>query len=441
MSIKRDLKFYKQIKLSIVFKFLSVVISFLLIKYMIIYLGIVKYGVWAVLFSIINFILNFDLGIVNGVRNKVAVSLSKFKVKEAKKFITVGYIVAIIFVIVVYILILIFAKYINWQIIFNITIISNKQLHMLVLVVTFFILCNFVISIVISLYHATQNSSFIIINQFLTQLIALVLILLLIKFTSSNILYLAIAYGLSLVSSNVLLSFLFYKKYVYLLPSVKYFDKSKIKSVLSIGFKFFLLQLTILFILSTDRILITQLLGPEYVTTYEILYKYFSLVLLIHSIINTPLWSMYTEAYEKKDYIWISNTLKKMIKLMCIYFILILVLVLFGKIIINLWIGKEIKIMFSNLIWMGVMIILLVWHDIFAYFTNGINKTNNQLISTLIGAIINIPLTIFFVKNLNMGLNGVLLATSCSLLIFSITGPIQAYKELLFMNKRLNDGN
>ncbi len=42
----------------------------------------------------------------------------------------------------------------------------------------------------------------------------------------------------------------------------------------------------------------------------------------------------------------------------------------------------------------------------------------------------NIPLSIFFVKYLELGLQGIILATILSLSIFALFGPIQVYKLL-----------
>ena len=48
----------------------------------------------------------------------------------------------------------------------------------------------------------------------------------------------------------------------------------------------------------------------------------------------------------------------------------------------------------------------------------------------LFGAILNIPLSIYFVKYLNFGSSGVILATIISILIIAIILPIQTFKIL-----------
>ena len=430
----RNKNFIKQIKASFIYRILAMLISFVLVRYMLEYLGTELYGVWSVILSFMTWILFFDLGIANGVKNKVSESLARDEESEAQEFISTGYIILTVFSVAVYILFYIVSYFLDWQSIFNIYSISNDLLLKVLRITLFFILLNFVLSIIIAVFNAVQKASLVVLNQFLSNLLSLIMILLLLKYTTTNLLYLASAYGFILVLSNIILSVWFYKKNTMLSPKVHLFNRTKVKDISKLGMSFFFLQLTIFFMLTTDRFIITQLLGPSMVTTYDILYKYFGAILIIHGIVNSPLWPMYTEAYVKNDYKWISDTLVKMVKLCLIYIIILTVMIMFANVIFPLWLGDNTPEMsMSNYIYMAITLLFLAWHNIFAYFTNGIEQTKIQLYSTLFGAIINIPLSILFVKYFDMGLNGVLLATIISLSIFGFFGPIQAIKEIKLM--------
>lgn len=436
--IFRDINFLKQLKFSFLYKGLAIGISFLLTRYMLQYLGVSQYGIWSVILTFINWVIFFDFGIANGVKNKVSECLSSNNFVEAKEYISTGYIILFTFFIGTFIFFSIGSFFVNWQIVFNVMDLDNSYLQNVMLVTLFFVLLNFVLSIIIAIFNATQNASLIVLQQLISQSIALFFVLLLNSYSHDSLLYMSFAYGLALCLSTVLLSLYFYKKNSILRPSFKFYKKNKIKSIFSLGMKFFYLQLTILIILSSDTMIITQLLGSSYVTSYDILFKYFGLLMIIHSIINTPLWSMYTEAYSKNDYEWVEKTLRRMAFMMLIYIIIAIVMYVFGTDIIYLWLGDiDLKLVPSNYIYMIIMTLSLIWYSIFAYFTNGIDQTRIQLMAASVGAIINIPLSIYFVKYLEMGINGVLLATIISLLIFGILGPIQAIKEIRKM-KELN---
>ncbi len=432
--IDRDKNFIKQIKASLVFKILAILMSFLLVRYMLDYLGVEQYGIWSVILSIMSWILYFDLGIAHGVKNKVAESLALNQTEDANEYISTSYIILTFFAFLIFSFFFIISSFIDWQRIFNIYTIPNEQLLTILRVVFFFILLNFILSIITSVFNAVQKASLIVVNQFISNLLSLIMILLLLKFTTPNLLYLAISYGLVSVSSNLILSLWFFKKFHALSPKLNSFNLTKVRSVFSLGMNFFLLQITFFFMIITDKIIITHLLGASFVTSYDILYKYFGAILIIHGLINTPLWPMYTEAYIKNDHVWISKTLVRMVKLCIIYIGVLCAMIIIADFVIHFWLDNDsIKFLFSNYIYMSVMLLFFAWHSIFASFTNGIEKTKVQFFTTMIGALINIPLSIIFVKYFNMGLNGILLATIISLSIFGIFGPIQAIKEIKLM--------
>lgn len=434
----RNKNFIKQLKLSFGYKALSVLVSFLVVRYMLEYLGTELYGVWVVILALMNWIIFFDFGIANGIKNKVAQSLSVGDMKLANEYISTGYIMLSIFSCVAYIIFFIISSFINWQIVFNSMLYTNAEFITLVRVVMFFVLLNFVFAISASVFNAAQKASLTVQLALLSQVFALIFVFLLIKFTNQSLLFMAISYGSAMILANIVLAVFFYAKNKELIPKFCMYQSKKRKDVLGLGIKFFYLQLTIFLIANTDRFIIAQLLDAKAVSSYDILFKYFSVLLVLHGLINGPLWSMYTEAYMKNDYKWISNILKKMSLLMFLYIFISIILYFFGNFFINIWLGKtqNLNIENSNYIYMAIIFLFLIWHSIFAFFTNGINKTTNQMISTSIGAVINIPLSILFFKYFNMGLNGILLATIISLSIFCITGSIQAIMEIKNMKQK-----
>ena len=77
---------------------------------------------------------------------------------------------------------------------------------------------------------------------------------------------------------------------------------------------------------------------------------------------------------------------------------------------------------------MGFFAIINTWNNIFVYFINGVGKIKLQMYYGIIAMIINIPISIFFAKNLEMGNAGVILGTCFSMLFGFIFGPIQYWK-------------
>ena len=310
VSKERTRNYLFQIKGTVVYKALAMGASFLSIPLMIHYLGTEQFGVWSTLLTVMSWIVFFDLGIGNGLRNMVAETLAKNEQKEAANYIASGY--SLIGLIALGLLVFgttaSFA--LHWQIIFNTQSVAETTLRHTVQIALFFIVLNFWIGLIGALLGAIQKTSMTALGQLISNIASLLLVYILSKTTNASMSYLAAAYGVSMVTANAVLSLWFYHHHSELRPKL-YFDKQHIHPLLSVGVQFFVIQLAVLVIFTTDKMLITQLFGPQFVTQYEVVFKLFSLISLVHTLISAPLWSAYTEAYQRRDMAWIKNMLKQ----------------------------------------------------------------------------------------------------------------------------------
>lgn len=430
LSKERSHNYFKQVKGSALYKVGAIVATFLSMPIMIKYLGVEQFGIWATMLTLITWVMLFDLGIGNGLKNKISESLAQDNPEQAAGYISTAYglIGAISFVL--FSLFLVLSFWIPWQMVFNSQTISEEDLRQVVITLSFFIFFNFWISLVNQIYHGLQKSSVVVMGQFISNTLALLLVFLLYQLTQSSITLMVWAYGISLVFANLALSGFVFKAHKVLLPTYKGFDKNKISPLLSLGIKFFIIQLAVLVIFMTDKILITQLLGPEHVTPYEVLFKLFSVFTVIHSLLLAPLWPAYSDAYQRGDLDWIRSNIKQQIKIALLLFLGAFVLAIIGPIIVRLWIGD--KVVASHILYylFAVFILFSVWSNVFAYFVNATNKLAVQLYTSITAAILNIPLSIYLVSSLKLGLEGIVLATIISLSIFAFLGPIQVFKIL-----------
>jgi len=175
------------------------------------------------------------------------------------------------------------------------------------------------------------------------------------------------------------------------------------------------------------------LLGPAKVTPYDVLFKLFSVLTLLHGLILTPLWPAYSEAYTKGDFNWLKNQLGRQVFIAFMLFAGALLLAFIGPWLVSLWMGSSFNIKRSLYFMFALFIVFSVWNNVFAYFVNAIGDLNVQLGAAVIAAGLNIPLSIFFVKVYAMGLNGIILATVISLSIYSLFGPIQVLNIIKYI--------
>lgn len=424
-SKARSHNYVKQVKGSVLYKVGAIAATFLVMPIMIKYLGVEQFGIWATMLTLITWVMLFDLGIGNGLKNKVAESLAQDNSKQAARYISTAYGLIGIISFALFSIFLVLSFWIPWQVVFNSQAISEAALRQTIVTLSFFIFFNFWISLVNQIYHGLQKSSVVVLGQFISNIISLFLVFFLYQFTQPSINLMVWAYGLSLVVANLVLSFFVFKKHKELQPTYKDFDKNKIRPLLSLGLKFFVIQLAVLVIFMTDKIVITQLLGPEHVTPYEVLFKLFSVFTVIHSLLLAPLWPAYSDAYQRGDLAWIRKNIRQQIKVALFLFLGAFILALVGPIVVSLWIGDEIEISQTLYYLFAIFIFFSVWSNVFAYFVNATNNLGIQLYTSVLAAIINIPLSIYLVSNLKLDLNGVILATIFSLSFYAFLGPIQ----------------
>jgi len=430
LSKARSYNYFKQVKGSALYKVGAIGATFLAMPIMIKYLGVEQFGIWATMLTLITWVMLFDLGIGNGLKNKVSESLAQENTEQAVGYISTAYglIGAISFAL--FSLFLVASFWIPWQVVFNSQTISEANLRQAVITLSFFIFFNFWISLVNQIYHGLQKSSVVVLGQFISNALALSLVFLLYQFTQSSITLMVWSYGVSLVVANLVLSVSAFKAHKVLLPTCKGFDKKKVRPLFSLGLKFFIIQLAVLVIFMTDKILITQLLGPEHVTPYEVLFKLFSVFTVIHGLLLAPLWPAYSDAYQRGDLGWIRENIKQQIKIALSLFLGAFILALIGPIIVKLWIGDEIEASQTLYYLFAVFILFSVWSNVFAYFVNATNKLSIQLYTSFLAAVLNIPLSIYLASSLKLGLDGIILATIISLSFFAFFGPIQVFNIL-----------
>jgi O-antigen/teichoic acid export membrane protein len=377
--------------------------------------------------SVLSWIGFFDIGLGNGMKNNVTEALSLNNKSLVKSYSSTTYILMSVVAAFIFLLVLMAIPFLNCNTIFNTMSIPGLELKIVFVLAVLFFLLNFVLSLITQLLSAYQRTSLVALIQLISNALALIMIYLLMKTKHVSLIALSIAYGSSLVVANVIIGHYFFKDNPEAMPSVKGRDFSVMNKVISLGMQFFVIQIVCLVIFTTDNFIITQIFGPSEVTSYNIVYKLFSIFTIGYGIIAAPLWSAYTEAYTKGDFKWIRHILTKLNIMMIPLCVAVALVAYFAKDIIRLWIGKNYYGNNVLIIFMAIFIIISIWNNNYALFVNGIGKIKLQMYTAIIAGIINIPISVYFAKSLHYGSGGVILGTVVSLSIFAIVGPIQTY--------------
>jgi O-antigen/teichoic acid export membrane protein len=421
-----DKKIKINIFLSFLLKLISVLLNFVLIPITLNYLGKDLYGVWIVLLSIVSWITIFDIGIGNGLRNKIVECVTNNDLSATKNYISTSY--AIIFLICCLLIILLFTfvPFINWNLFFKTNEIYPAVFKKLMLIYLITLVVYFMLNLITPILNAFQLSGISSLGNIISNCL-FILILIFFKFYFFHNLYnILILYCFCLLLGVLVLNISFYSVKKDSIPSIKKYKKEYTKQILKLSSAFFIIQISALFIFTIDNYLILSLLGSAYVSEYNIVYKLFSIITIGFSMIVTPYWSAFTSAYFRKDKKWITKSLKKLNLILIPLILLISILIIFYQPILDLWLNKNsnIKPNIFFVIFIGLFTIISIWNNIYSYFLNGINNTSLQTKTAILGAILNVVLSYFFVTKLQIGLNGIVLAMILSLTPFAILGPI-----------------
>lgn len=425
----RDSVLKNNISFGVFYKILNMGIAFFTIPMVFNFLGTKDYGVWVTIFSIVNVIIYLDGGITNGLKTSLAENLSNKEYEKAKTYVSSAYIIIIFISVLLYILGLTILYYINLQDLLK-TEVDQQYLQSIFFIVLTTGTVGAVLNLYKSLFYANQQSSIVELSMLINQMAIFVILLIFIKYFRSSIQYVAIIYGISAISTGVFFSYLFFKRNLEILPSFNFFNKETSKKLIKLSLEFFMIQLSMLVIFSTDNIIVSTLLGSEEVAKYDVVFKFFQFFITFSVIIQDPFWAMYSDAYHRRDFSWINKTLKKWNLLFIGFFLFVLIIIFIAKPFIQFWLKLDLEIPSTLIFLMGIFVILRVYGIIYMSFLNGIGKVRLQMWLYIFGAVINIPISIFFVKVMKMGSSGVILGTILSLLAMVIFLPIQTHKIL-----------
>lgn len=421
----------KNIKISFIFQAINMIYQFSLVPIILNYLKVDLFGVWITLSSFFLWFTFFDFGLGNSLKNKLGECILRKDYNLAKVYVSTSYAILVFISIILACIFVPLYFHVDWNKVFNSSIGLTKELTSLVLCAFVFLSLKFIFDLINVIFSANQESSYINYFSFLSNTISFFSVLLITKVSSKSLLLLGLCVIIPTVIVPLIGGFYYFKKrYTEIKPSLKFIDFSKARPLFGLSLYFFISQVMTFVIYSTDSMVILQLFGPSEVTSYNIAFKYFSIISILFGIISVPLWSSFTHAYSNREFDWISNTIKKFVKIWLILILVVLLMIFLSNDVYSFWLGVNVVIPKSLTVLMGIFVIENSWIIIYTYFIGGIAKMKLITIIHVLAGLINIPLSIYLAKCFDLGVNGVILSTIICLLPQSIIIPIQ-YKKII----------
>lgn len=304
-------------------------------------------GVWYTILSVLSWILSFDLGIGNGLRNKLSITIAQNDTAGTRGYISSAYWMVGKVVLLAGTVGLILLPFFDWNALFNISteLVSNGTMTYAVGCAFIGILLQFFLRLTSSVIYAMQKSA---INDLLTLCTSVLQVLFLLIAPNGgaeyNLKMFATAYiffaNFPMLISTIVIFSGAMKECV---PRYRYVEKEKSRSVLSLGGIFFLCQVLYMLIANTNEFFITRYTGPEKVVEYQIYFKLFSMGSMVFGLALTPIWSVVSKAIAENDMPWLKKLYRKLNLLSGAAIVCEFLIIAVLQFVINIWLGEDRK--------------------------------------------------------------------------------------------------
>jgi O-antigen/teichoic acid export membrane protein len=432
----RSVQAKKNILSSFLIKGISIAISLILVPLLINYINASRYGIWLTLSSIVGWFSFFDIGLTQGLRNKFAEAKAKGDDESAQIYVSTTYAVLVIIFVSIWLLFLVVNNFLNWSDILKVPQSMRGEVSMLAMVVFTYFCSQFIFRIATTVVTADQQPAKASLVDLMGQFLSLIFIIVLVKTTKGSLINLGIGLCLSpvlvYIAANIFFFNTQYKRYK---PKFSKVNFKFAKGLFNLGFTFFIIQVAAVIQFESANIIIARNFGTAEVTSYNIVYKYFGMLTMLFTIFLTPFWSASTEAYLKKDFDWIKNSIKKYNLLNLLLFFGSIVMLVFSDLVYKLWLGKgKVHIDFILSVWGFMYVAITIFGSKYVNFLNGISALKIQFWTALVSPVLYVGLSILCINYYHMGAYCLFIAAIvCNINI--IIAPIQYY-QIIYRNKR-----
>ena len=391
---------------SMLLKVVGLATSLLIVPLTIDYLNSEVYGIWLTISSILYWFAFFDVGLSNGMRNYLVRAIAQDDYHAAKTYVSTTLTIMTAIAATVGLLCILPLSLIDFQRLFNTTVLSAGQLRDAMAASVFFSMALLVVRTFGMIYIALQKYAVNDVISVTGHLLALVAIWVLTKTTSGHLMYVVLALTVIPVAVYLVASVPLFRSHPELRPALGNFDWASVSDIVGKGLGFFLIQITsCLVIFGGSNLIITQCCGPESVTVYNIAYKYFSVLTIGYTIVLAPMWSAYTDAYAKGDMAWIEKTFRRALQTFGLAAVCGMVMLAVSSYVYELWVGDRVHIPFDVSLSVLLYVLAFNLNNCVTYLLNGLNTIFVQILTSVLFTAVYLAVVLW--KGPSLGITGI----------------------------------
>lgn len=343
-------------------------------------LGAYKNGVWLTISSILVWIDQMDIGLGNGLRNRLAARVAHGEMQEAQSLVSSTVVMLILIMLPTLVILVLLVWLTDVYAFLGVSSDLIPELRTALMCGVTLTCITFVLKFIGNVYMAMQLPVVSNLLMAMGQTIALAATWLLYttgEATFLNIVLVNTAAPLAVYA--LAYPYAFCKQYPCLRPSLRSVSMGKACELARLGVKFFLLQMAGVVQFMSANLIISKAFTPEMVTPYQVAYRYISIVVVVFAVVCMPFWSATTDAYERGDMQWIRQADRKMHWVMAGVVVMLTLMVAVSPWVYGLWIGDDCNVPFGMTVMMAFFVLLMLWSMRYSYFLNGIGALRLQL--------------------------------------------------------------
>lgn len=434
---ERSQKAKKNIFFGLIIKMVGIAISLLLVPLTIEYVDTSRYGIWLTISSIVAWFSFFDIGLTHGLRNRYAEAKAKGDYDSAQIYVSTTYAILAIVFTALWLIFLVMNHFLDWASILRVSEEYSADISVLVIIVFTYFCLQFVLRVITTIITADQEPAKAALIEVVGQAMSLGIIAILVVTTEGSLVNLGLGLCSAPIVALVGANFFFFRgklrAYRPVWSKVRF---SHAKSLFNLGMVFFIIQFAGIIQFESANIIISRNFGPEEVTSYNIAYKYFSLLSIVFMIFLSPFWSASTEAYQKNDIAWIRNSMKKYNQLNIVFLIGGLLMLLLADTVYDFWLGQgTVEISFALSFWSLAFFSLNLYSVKYVSFLNGISALRIQFWTTIFSPLLYVGLAIVLIKNFEMGVYALFIASILANFNGFLVAPLQYYMVIVKKKK------
>lgn len=415
----------------------NILVSFLLVPLTLSYVSKETYGIWITLSSMVTWLSFFNVGLNNGLRNKLTEAFALGDTSLGKRYVSTTYaLLCLIFIPLLIILFFILPLF-DWCSILNISSVAQQELITVLRIIVVYFCINSILTTINVILTADQRPADSELRLFFQQVLVLLITYIMTRVSNGSLFNLCVV----LCVTPIIVSFifnvtLFSSRYRLIKPSVESIDLSLSSDLFKLGIQFFIIQIAVIIEYQLSSFLILRYYGAEDVTSFNIAQKYFNILYMGWNILITPLWAATTDALAKNDKAWVRSILIRYNKILTLFVVAMVLQLVFCNSIYKIWVGNDIVIPFALSIWVMLYNLTLMFSSTFVNVLNGAGILKVQTITCFVSPLVFLG-CFFMLYHLGVGVYSVLVASVVANFNGIIIAPIQCIYNFFIKNSIL----